>query len=130
MLDACAFLIASMEGAPARQARLTFATARHAVVDLAQVFSTPPEAGGGDRLPAAVLARMRAELAEAGVSFAQGPETDARLADLRRMYEPYAHALSLYLVQALPEWHYEKRRRDNWQTSAWDGKPAELDEHF
>jgi hypothetical protein len=130
ILDTSAFLIASTDGAAARQARLTFATARHAVVDLAQVFSTPPESGSPDRLPAATLTRLRAELTAAEMRFAEGPEVDARLADLRRMYDPYAQALSRHLVQPLPEWHYEKRRRDNWQTSAWDATPASTDEHF
>jgi hypothetical protein len=128
VLDASAFLIASMDGAAARQARLTFATSRHAAVDLAQVFSTPPERGS-NRLSAEMLARMRVELAAAGVAFREGAETDGRLAELRRMYEPYVAALSRHLLQPLPEWHYEKRRRDNWQTSAWDGTPAGFD-HF
>lgn len=131
VLDASAILITSGQGALARQARLTFAIARHAVVDLAQVFSTPPEVGGDDRLPADVLARLRAELAAAGLTLDQGPEVDARLADLRRMYEPYAMALARHLMQELPAWHYEKRRRDNWQTSAWDKTSAAwMDEHF
>jgi hypothetical protein len=131
VLDASALLITSGHGALARQARLTFAIARHAVVDLAQVFSTPPEMGGEDRLPADVLVRLRAELAAAGVVLEQGAEVDARLADLRRMYEPYAVALARHLVQPLPAWHYEKRKRDNWQTSAWDKTSAAwMDEHF
>ena len=123
VLDACALLIAGTEGAIARQARLTFAIARHAVVDLAQVFSTPPQAPP-DRLPAPVLGRLRAELEAAGMPLAGGAEVDTRLADLRRMYEPYAIALSRHLLQPLPEWHYETRRRDNWQTSAWDKTSA------
>ena len=131
VLDASALLITSGEGALARQARLTFAIARHAVVDLAQVFSTPPEAVGEDRLPPEMLARLRAELAAAGVTLDQGPEVETRLRDLRRMYEPYALALSRHLMQPLPAWHYEKRRRDNWQTSAWDKTSAAwMDEHF
>lgn len=39
ILDASAFVIVGMEGACERQARLTFAIARHAVVDLSLVFS-------------------------------------------------------------------------------------------
>ena len=39
MLDASALLIAGVRGHEARQAQLTFAMARHAVVDLAQIFS-------------------------------------------------------------------------------------------
>ena len=48
------------------QARLTFAMARHAAVDLASVFQTPP-AAQANRLPAAELARMRETLRGAGV---------------------------------------------------------------
>jgi len=56
---------------------------------------------------------------------------EGRLADLRRMYEPFAVALSRHLLQPLPQWHYETRRRDNWQTSAWDKTSAAwMDEHF
>lgn len=124
ILDASALLVAGSEGAIARQARLTFAIARHAVVDLAQVFSTPPEGKVPDRLPAAVLARLRAETEAAGVPLVWSGELESRLADLRRMYEPYAIALSRHLLQSLPEWQYETRRRDNWQTSAWDKSSA------
>jgi hypothetical protein len=124
ILDASALLIVGSQGAIARQARLTFAIARHAVVDLAQVFSTPPEGKPHDRLPAETLARLRAELDAAGLPLAWGLETETRLGDLRRMYEPYAIALSRHLLQPLPEWHYATRRRDNWQTSAWDKTSA------
>ncbi len=125
LLDTSALLMAAgVKGACARQARLTFAMARHAMVDLAQVFSTPPGESAADRLPPAMLARLRAELAGAGLPLGTG--ADERLATLRRMYEPYADALSRYLVQPLPQWHYEKRRRDNWQASAW-GPAADLE---
>jgi hypothetical protein len=127
VLDASALLmVLRAEGSDARQARLTFAMARHAMVDLAQVFSTPPREEAPDRLPPAVMARLRAELA--GARFSLAPSDDERLAVLRRMYEPYAQALSGYLLQPLPEWHYEQRRRDNWQASAWDPAPARLDD--
>jgi len=122
MLDTSALLmVAGAKGGCARQARLTFAMARHAVVDLAQVFSTPPREAVEDRLPPAVFARLRAELPEAGVTL--GADAAQRLAVLRGMYEPYALALSRYLIQPLPQWHYESRRRDNWQSSAWGPSP-------
>jgi hypothetical protein len=129
ILDACALLVTGAEGPVARQARLTFANARHALVDLAQVFGTPPEAGPADRLPPAALAELRRELEAGGLRLSRAPETDARLADLRRMYEPYARALSAYLLQPLPEWRYVPRGRDNWQKSAWDkGTAAWMDD--
>src|SRR5262249_56174831 len=44
ILDTCALVLVGVEGACQRQAELTFAIARHAVVDLSQVFGTPPRA--------------------------------------------------------------------------------------
>ena len=51
MLDTSALLIAGVRGHEARQAQLTFAMARHALVDLAQIFSLPPKDNVPDRLP-------------------------------------------------------------------------------
>src|SRR6476469_2354331 len=42
ILDTCALVIVGVGGSSAWQARLTFAMARHAIVDLAQVFKTAP----------------------------------------------------------------------------------------
>jgi len=120
VLDASALVMVAAEGPCARQAGLTFAMARHAVVDLAQVFRTGPRPPPEDRLPAPVLAKLTADLAAAGCPLLAGAAAEGRLAELRRTYEPYAAALSTYLLQPLPPWHQEKPRRDNWQSSAWD----------
>jgi|GEM_PF-2137391 hypothetical protein len=113
-------LFFGVEGACERQAELTFAIARHAVVDLSQVFGTPPKALPQDRLPAADLRRIRDILAQHGLKLHDGPEADACLAELRQMYEPYIFALSSHLLQLLPSWiPKEKGKKDNWQTTAW-----------
>src|SRR5439155_1190298 len=67
VLDASALVMVGIEGACARQAGLTFAMARHAVVDLAQVLGRPPVGSAPDRLPSSELARLRTGLAAAGV---------------------------------------------------------------
>src|SRR3989475_11269218 len=120
VLDASALVMVAAEGACARQAGLTFAMARHAVVDLAQVFRTRPRPPPEDRLPAPVLAKLTADLAAAGCPLLAGAAAGGRLAELRRAYEPYAAALSSYLLQPLPPRHQEKTGRDNWQSGAWD----------
>ena len=51
VLDTSALLIAGVQGHEARQAQLTFAMARHALVDLSQIFSLPPLNSTPDRLP-------------------------------------------------------------------------------
>jgi len=119
ILDASAVIIVGLEGWCALQAELTFAMARHAVVDLAQVFSTPPRRME-ERLSAAQLARLRERLASGGLTLRARPDFESRLTELRRMYEPYVEALAHHLAVPLPPWVREVERPDNWQTSAWD----------
>jgi len=120
VLDASAFAIASFEGAPYRQARLTFAIARHAVVDLAQIFRTPPRALEADRLSDVALAHLREALREAGMELRDGPEADAKLRELRKLYEPYVVALGRRFLFAVPDFTTSSGRMDNWRTSAWE----------
>jgi len=125
ILDTCALLKVGIEDACERQAELTFAIARHAVVDLSQVFGTPPKSLPHDRLPLAGLSRIRDTLAQHGLKLKDGDEADSKLAGLRGMYEPYVFALATYLNLSLPPWIPEKKGKDNWQTTAW-GESAGL----
>jgi len=118
ILDACTLVVVGMENVPRRQAQLTFAVARHAVVDLAQIFSAAP-GHGHERLGAEQMFEMRAALAEAGWKLEDGRAAEAKLEELRAMYEPYVQALGHYLRFALPGWVPPAHHRDNWQTSAW-----------
>lgn len=125
ILDTCALVMVGIEGACEKQAELTFAIARHAVVDLSQVFGTAPAPLPVDRLPAEELRRLRDALAQHGMKLLDGEDADRRLQELRRMYEPYIHALAAYLYQSLPPWIPHTKGKDNWQTTAW-GQTAGL----
>jgi len=125
ILDTCALIMVGVEGACERQAELTFAIARHAVVDLSQVFGTSPRPLPQDRLPAGELHRIRDVLAQHGLKLKDGEAADTRLVELRNMYEPYIFALASYLNQTLPPWIPAKKGKDNWQTTAW-GQAAGL----
>src|SRR6266404_4754190 len=125
ILDTCALLKVGIEDACERQAELTFAIARHAVVDLSQVFGTEPKVLPHDRLPPAELSRIRDTLAQHGLKLKDGEEADRQLIALRGMYEPYIFALATYLNQSLPPWIPQKKGKDNWQTTAW-GEAAGL----
>ena len=46
-------------------------------------------------------------------------EKPQRLNELRRLYEPYAHALSERLLMPIGNWTPEKHITENWRTSAW-----------
>ena len=119
ILDTCAIVIAGIEGACAKQAELTFAIARHAVVDLCQVFGATPRAPATDRLPPETLEKIRSKLVEHGAALYTTPEAEQKLLELRRMYEPYAFALANHLNQTLPPWIPDHKSKDNWQTTAW-----------
>jgi hypothetical protein len=125
ILDTCALLKVGIDDACTRQAELTFAIARHAVVDLSQVFGTEPKALPHERLTAADLSRIRDTLAQHGLKLKDGEEADHTLTALRGMYEPYIFALATYLNQSLPPWIPQKKGKDNWQTTAW-GESAGL----
>jgi ion channel len=119
VLDASALVMVGVDGTSKRQGQLTFAMARHAVVDLAQIFNTPPREVPLDRLSKDENNRLRSFLSAAGVKLAVGDEADAKLSELRRMYEPYVKSLADYLLVTLPVWAPTAEVFDNWQTSAW-----------
>ncbi len=119
IIDASAFVMVSLEGPCERQAELTFAITRHAIVDLAQIFDCPPCESEEDRLPSAVLDSLRTTLTAAGLKLRIGSDTEKRLSELRRMYEPYVCSLSNHLHITIPPWVPEPGRLDSWQTSAW-----------
>jgi hypothetical protein len=135
MLDVTSLVTAGVEGIHPDQAKLTFAMARHAAVDLAQVMRAEYSPHDADRLTAADLIRLRAELAKHGVTLNDRLGDDAagndgagnnvadasdRLAELRVLYEPYLHSLSGRLLMTLPPWIHTERMKDNWQASPWD----------
>jgi Ion channel len=119
VLDTCALVLIGVDGVARRQARLTFAMARHTVVDLAQIFRTRPVAPPVDRLPAERLAQLRSFLAAAGLKLADTTEAQRHLSELRTIYEPYVFSLAEHMQLRLPDWMPSGERADNWQTSAW-----------
>lgn len=120
ILDATALVIAGIEGIRTEQARITFAMARHAVVDLAQVIHAQYDRAVPDRLPPEEWAQLRQSLAERGLKLKEGSDFEEKLATLRAMYEPYAQALARTLLITLPPWIHREQRKDNWQAGPWD----------
>jgi len=118
ILDVCALVIVGVERVPAWQARLTFAMARHTMVDIAQVFGQKPLTGAPDRLPPEQLQQLKAALEAEGVTVCNSPTMEQRLTELRAMYEPYVAALSGFLIMDLPGWMPRSGARDSWKTAA------------
>jgi len=119
ILDTCALVMAGIDGGPKRQAQLTFAKARQAVVELSQIFVLSPPTLALDRLPSSSLSDLGKMLAETGVILRNDVATEERLRELRRMYEPNVQAMSDYLLFLLPQWFRINETADSWQISNW-----------
>ena len=120
MLDVTSLLLTGIEGIHPAQAKLTFAMARHAAVDLAQVVNARYDPAAPERLTDAGLDTLRQTLAAAGLKLRTGEEAEQKLARLRSMYEPYLHGMARNLVVTLPPWQHAEKTRDNWQAGPWD----------
>jgi hypothetical protein len=118
ILDASALIIAGVRGQEARQAQLTFAMARHALVDLAQIFSLKPASDAPDRLPPESSTKLYDLLCRGGVNVCRDAHSIDRLREMRALYEGYAEALARYLNMPLPPWIAAQPYKDNWLTVA------------
>ena len=120
VLDLAALSITGLDGVSQESAQLAFAMARHAAVDLTQIFNTPPRSPSLQRMTVDDLFHLREALKKAGVTLREGPEADQKLVQLRLLYEPYMNALAGYLEMDLPPWLPVQTAYDNWETSAWE----------
>ncbi len=118
ILDACALAVARIENGPTRTARLTFAMASHAVKDLCAVFHLTPAFPPSDRLPGEERERLEAFVTASGFRLRGDEKSLAKLAAMRAMYEPYVHALAVFLLMPLPAWVPPEDAKDNWQGTA------------
>ena len=120
MLDTCALILAGLEDLRAEQAQLTFAMARHAMVDITQSFVPRYPGPSPGRLPHEEFEHLMEHLEHSHLRTSAPPHFERRLADLRLQYEPYAQALSSNLLMELPPFLHRTPRRDNWSGAPWD----------
>ena len=120
MLDVTSLVLTGIEGGHSGQAKLTFAMARHAAVDLAQVVNARYDPGAPVRLSEADINALRDALAEAGLRLRNDEYGRDKLAKLRSMYEPYVHSTARNLMITLPPFQHPVKARDNWEAGPWD----------
>jgi voltage-gated potassium channel Kch len=133
ILDTCALTLACHEHAPldealVEQAAYTFAMARHAAADLAQIFGATAQPGTiAARLSPADHQRLRELLVAVGmlkgavqddhhVEYAKDVKRELEM--LRGLYEPYLAGLAVYLLMPLPSLVPVPGALDDWQTTA------------
>jgi hypothetical protein len=120
ILDVSSLVLTGIDGVQAGQAKLTFAMARHAAVDLTQVVNAGFDPGYTDRLPEAEYEALHQTLAEAGLKLRRDEYGREKLARLRTMYEPYVYATGKNLMLTLPPWKHPEKVKDNWRAGPWD----------
>ena len=118
VLDLCALMIAGVQDHAARQAQLTFAIARHALVDISQIFSQPPVQDAEDRLSPERFDLLYQQLCQSGIRVCRDGDSMERLKKMRLLYEGYAVALSRFLRMPLPPWIVDQPHKDNWLSVA------------
>jgi len=120
MLDVTSLVLAGIDGIRPEQAKLTFAMARHAIVDLTQVVNARYDTNRKDRLTQEQLEQLRSNLKAGGMRIRSDEYADAKLQKLRLMYEPYCAALAERLLLSVPPWIHAEAQKDNWQSGPWD----------
>lgn len=120
ILDVTSMVLTGIEGVQSGQAKLTFAMARHAAVDLAQVVNAKYDSSFEERLSASEYEQLREQLGNAGLRLRSDEYGREKLQKLRSMYEPYVCATGRTLMLTLPSWRQAQKNRDNWQAGPWD----------
>ena len=116
VMDACALILVGIRGLAPLQARMTFTMARQVLVEMARSFDVQPSHfNGADRLDHAAYVRLEAVLAEAGVDWTAGAESEKLLAALRATYEPLLDGLSRHLLLPVSGWFLEEEGSDHWE---------------
>jgi len=114
-------VITGVEGIHPGQARLTFAMARHAAVDLAQVVNARYDPQAPERLADDAFNALRETLAAAGLKLRTGDEAKQKLKQVACDVEPYVHSTARRLMVALPPWQHPGE--DSGQLAGWPVGP-------
>ena len=117
VLDACALILTGFSGVRTFQARMTFAMARLAALELCQVFHLKPSRPNNERLSHEKFEVLNDELEDGGLTFSNPEGAESKLAELRATYEPFLTALSRHFLLQLPRWRFADESA-NWEVSA------------
>jgi hypothetical protein len=117
IMDTCALILVGLHEVPTFQARITFAAARLALVEVNRALSLSPDIHTESRLTSSEFDEMKAELSAAGLALTDDENAEERLAEFRATYEPFLASLADHLLLRVPGWVAPKMQLDNWQAS-------------
>jgi hypothetical protein len=117
IMDTCALILVGLHEVPTFQARVTFASARLALVEVNRALRLSPDVRLDIRLTSGEFDEIKSELVGAGLPFTDEENAEERLAEFRATYEPFLASLAAHLLLNLPGWVAPKQQLDNWQAS-------------
>jgi len=115
ILDASSLILVSNNPILRSKAKSTFAIARHAAVDLTEAFYLTPHSSQKDRLSKNDFIRLRTLLKHSAFSVKEGEKTDEKLLYLRKLYEPYMHALSDFFIMSISPFLTNEKVEEAWR---------------
>ncbi len=130
--DCCVIVMVGLKDVPAFQAKMTFAMARLAMIELCRVFHLSPIPRPKDRIGHQGFQALNSEITAAGLVWADQGAAEAALTEFRATYEPFLQALANYLIIDLPNVALPNAKSDgldNWQRSVRGRSAKSLVEH-
>jgi nitrate reductase NapE component len=116
--DCCVIVMVGLKDVPAFQAKMTFAMARLAMVELCRVFHLSPIPHPEDRIGRDEFQALNAELSASGLAWVDSGAADGKVAEFDATYEPFLQALARFLIIDLPSvTPGSGNGLDNWQRS-------------
>jgi hypothetical protein len=118
--DCCVIVMVGLRDVPAFQAKMTFAMARLAMVELCRVFHLSPIPHSEDRIVHGDFQALDAQLSASGLAWLDPPAAHHKVAEFDATYEPFLQALAKFLIIDLPSMAPRSENGnglDNWQRS-------------
>ncbi len=116
IMDVCTLVLIGVADVKPLQARMTFAMARHVVVEMARSLNVSVSKSPSlDRMGEGGMEPMLSAFADANLTWNGGSEAEAVLTGVRATYEPMLLALADYLLISLPGWIAPEDQVDHWE---------------
>lgn len=117
IMDTCVLVMVGLDGVRTLQARLTFATARLACIEIGRVLGAGPRPSSLDRMTSSNFQQLRSAFDENELCFVDESKAEERLASFRDTYEPFLNGLAEHLILPLPCFALPDQPMDNWANS-------------
>jgi hypothetical protein len=118
VIDISALVMLGSDNDLKRQAEFTFTAGRHALIHIASVFSTRPFESYAERLAPEDFSDLFDAISGSDTPLNLERISLTELKKLSATYEPYANALGVYFLMAIPGWLRSQGMSENWRVAS------------